>query len=47
MLRTLEGIQESFNAGARSDGMRVSLADLIVLGGCAAVEKAARPAGSR
>ncbi|MEZ5097217.1 MAG: catalase/peroxidase HPI [Nocardioides sp.] len=44
VLRTLEGIQESFNASA-TGGTRVSLADLIVLGGCAAVEKAARDAG--
>ncbi|MFA1549238.1 catalase/peroxidase HPI [Actinomadura chokoriensis] len=41
VLRTLEGVQESFNSG----GKRVSLADLIVLGGCAAVEKAAKDAG--
>ena len=41
VLRTLEGIQQSFNAG----GKHVSLADLIVLGGCAAVEQAARNAG--
>ncbi len=44
VLTTLEGIQKEFNA-ARTDGKRVSLADLIVLGGCAAVEKAARNAG--
>jgi catalase-peroxidase len=44
VLRTLEGIQESFNAG-RGDGKRVSLADLIVLAGGAAVEKAAKDAG--
>ena len=43
-LRTLEGIREAFNARA-SGGKRVSLADLIVLGGCAAVEQAARMAG--
>jgi catalase-peroxidase len=41
VLRTLEGIQESFNAGAK----KVSLADLIVLAGGAAVEQAARNAG--
>ncbi|MGW1681010.1 catalase/peroxidase HPI [Saccharopolyspora sp. NPDC002376] len=41
VLNTLEGIQESFNAG----GKKVSLADLIVLGGCAAVEQAAKAAG--
>ncbi|WAL63854.1 catalase/peroxidase HPI [Amycolatopsis cynarae] len=44
VLRTLEGIQESFNA-SQTGGKRVSLADLIVLGGCAAVEQAARNAG--
>jgi catalase-peroxidase len=44
VLRTLEGIQESFN-GAQTGGKEVSLADLIVLGGCAAVEQAARNAG--
>ncbi|GAB3279208.1 catalase/peroxidase HPI [Parasphingorhabdus pacifica] len=44
VLTTLEGIQESFNA-AQSGSKKVSLADLIVLGGCAAVEKAAKAAG--
>jgi catalase-peroxidase len=44
VLRTLEGIQRDFNA-AQSGGKQVSLADLIVLGGCAAVEQAARQAG--
>jgi catalase-peroxidase len=44
VLRTLEGIQQDFN-GARSGDKRVSLADLIVLGGCAAIEQAARAAG--
>ncbi|NBM14703.1 catalase/peroxidase HPI [Streptomyces sp. GC420] len=44
VLRTLEGIQESFNA-AQAGGKQVSLADLIVLAGCAAVEKAAKDAG--
>ncbi|RNL73814.1 catalase/peroxidase HPI [Streptomyces sp. I6] len=44
VLRTLEGIQQSFNS-ARSDGKRISLADLIVLAGGAAVEKAAGDAG--
>ncbi|MFN4244407.1 MAG: catalase/peroxidase HPI [Tepidisphaerales bacterium] len=44
VLKTLEGIQSAFNNG-RSDGKRVSLADLIVLGGCAAVEAAAKAAG--
>ncbi|MEU2658526.1 catalase/peroxidase HPI [Streptomyces sp. NPDC007325] len=43
-LRTLETIREEFAAG-RSDGTRISLADLIVLGGCAAVERAAKDAG--
>ena len=40
VLSTLEGIQKAFN-GAQKDGKKVSLADLIVLGGCAAVESAA------
>lgn len=44
VLRTLEGIQESFNA-AQSGGKRVSLADLIVLAGGAGVERAAKEAG--
>ncbi|QIZ37552.1 catalase/peroxidase HPI [Saccharopolyspora sp. ASAGF58] len=44
VLSTLEGIQESFNA-AQTGGKKVSLADLIVLGGCAAVEQAAKAAG--
>ncbi|MFD7996785.1 catalase/peroxidase HPI [Streptomyces mexicanus] len=44
VLRTLEGVQESFNA-AQSGGKRISLADLIVLAGCAGVEKAAKEAG--
>ncbi|MFC0598419.1 catalase/peroxidase HPI [Streptomyces palmae] len=44
VLRTLEGIQESFNS-ARTDGKHVSLADLIVLGGSAAVQQAAKEAG--
>jgi catalase-peroxidase len=44
VLRILEGIQKEFNS-AQSDGKKVSLADLIVLGGCAAVEQAARNAG--
>ncbi|HEX5121028.1 MAG TPA: catalase/peroxidase HPI [Pseudonocardiaceae bacterium] len=42
VLRTLAGIQESFNG---SQGRRISLADLIVLGGCAAVEQAAAAGG--
>jgi catalase-peroxidase len=45
VLKTLEGIQKAFNDGA-SGGKKVSLADLIVLGGCAAVEKAAKAAGT-
>ncbi|MDD5760136.1 MAG: catalase/peroxidase HPI [Desulfobulbaceae bacterium] len=44
VLHTLEGIQKEFN-NAPSGGKRVSLADLIVLGGCAAVEQAAKKAG--
>ncbi len=44
VLRTLTGIQESFN-GSRTDGKRISLADLVVLGGAAAVEQAAKDAG--
>ena len=43
-LQTLERIQSEFN-GSQADGKRVSLADLIVLGGCAAVEQAAKDAG--
>ncbi|MFQ3585513.1 MAG: catalase/peroxidase HPI [Cyanobacteriota bacterium] len=44
VLQTLEGIQQEFN-GSQSGGKRVSLADLIVLGGCAGVEQAAKKAG--
>ncbi len=44
VLQTLAGIQETFN-GAQSGGKQVSLADMIVLGGCAGVELAARNAG--
>ncbi|MFJ4753927.1 catalase/peroxidase HPI [Streptomyces sp. NPDC088763] len=43
-IRRLEQIQQDFNS-SRTDGTRISLADLIVLGGCAAVEKAAADAG--
>ncbi len=43
-LQALEQVQQDFNA-AQSGGKRVSLADVIVLGGCAAVEQAARAAG--
>ncbi|MGD9798913.1 MAG: catalase/peroxidase HPI, partial [Acidimicrobiia bacterium] len=44
VLGTLERVQQDFN-GSQATGKRVSLADLIVLGGCAAVERAARDAG--
>ncbi len=44
VLQTLEAIQKEFNAAQKGD-VKVSLADLIVLGGCAAVEKAAKDAG--
>jgi len=44
VLQTLEAIQKEFNASA-SGGRKVSLADLIVLGGCVAIEKAAKGAG--
>jgi catalase-peroxidase len=44
VLQRLEGIQKEFN-GAASGGKKVSLADLIVLGGAAAIEKAAKVAG--
>ena len=44
VLKTLEGIQSEFNKSA-SGGKKVSLADLIVLGGCAGVEAAAKKAG--
>jgi catalase-peroxidase len=43
-LQTLEQVQQDFN-DSQSGGKKVSLADLIVLGGCAAVEQAARSAG--
>jgi catalase-peroxidase len=45
VLETLEGIQKEFN-NSQSGGKKVSLADLIVLAGCVAVEKAAKNAGS-
>ncbi|MBE0575371.1 MAG: catalase/peroxidase HPI, partial [Desulfuromonadales bacterium] len=45
VLATLEGIQQEFNS-SQSGGKQVSLADLIVLGGCAAVEQAAKNAGN-
>jgi len=44
VLKTLEGIQKEFNAQA-AGGKKISLADLIVLAGCAAVEKAAKDGG--
>jgi catalase-peroxidase len=44
VLQTLEGIQQDFNS-SQSGGKKVSLADLVVLGGCAAVEQAAKKAG--
>jgi len=45
VLQTLEEVQKDFNS-LQSDGKMVSLADVIVLGGCAAVEQAARNAGA-
>ncbi|MBN2352630.1 MAG: catalase/peroxidase HPI [Spirochaetales bacterium] len=44
VLKVLEGIRDAFNK-AQSDGKKISLADLIVLAGCAGVEKAAKNAG--
>lgn len=44
VLTTLEGIQKEFNS-AQSGGKKVSIADLIVLGGCVGIEKAAKNAG--
>jgi len=44
VLRTLESVQQAFN-NAQTSGKRISLADLIVLGGCAGVQQAARDAG--
>ncbi len=46
VLKTLEGIRKEFN-GAQSGGKKVSLADLIVLGGCAGVEQAAKNASRK
>lgn len=46
VLKTLEGIQSEFNA-AQSDGKKVSMADLIVLAGCAGIEEAAKNAGHK
>ncbi|MFX7984971.1 peroxidase family protein, partial [Acinetobacter baumannii] len=45
VVEALRGVMAGFNDG-RSDGKKVSLADLIVLGGCVAVEKAAADAGT-
>jgi catalase-peroxidase len=45
VLSTLETIQKDFNTSQNGSGKKVSLADLIVLGGCAAVEEAAKKAG--
>src|SRR5205814_1053159 len=45
VLKTLEGIQKEFNDAQAGGKKKVSLADLIVLGGCAAVEQAAKSAG--
>ena len=45
VLDTLEGVQKTFNA-AQTTGKQVSLADIIVLGGCAAIEAAAKKAGN-
>ena len=44
ILAKLEAVQQTFN-GAQSSGKKISLADMIVLGGCAAVEAAAKKAG--
>jgi catalase-peroxidase len=46
MLKTLEGIRDEFNK-AEAGGKKISLADLIVLGGCAGVERAANNAGHK
>lgn len=46
VLDKLEAIQQQFNA-AQQDGKKISLADLIVLGGCAAIEKAAKEGGQQ
>ncbi|MFF1411491.1 catalase/peroxidase HPI [Streptomyces sp. NPDC058289] len=45
VVQALEGIRQDFNASQAAGGTKVSLADLIVLGGCAAVERAAKNAG--
>ena len=46
VLAALEGIQKEFNAAQKKGGKKVSMADLIVLGGAAAIEQAAKNAGS-
>jgi catalase-peroxidase len=46
VLATLEGIQKDFNAAQKKGGKKVSMSDLIVLGGAAAIEQAAKDAGS-
>ena len=46
VIKTLEGIQKAFN-GAASGGRKVSIADLIVLAGCAGIEQAAKNAGHK
>jgi catalase-peroxidase len=46
VLKTLSGIQNEFN-GAQPGGKKISLADLIVLGGCAGIEQAAKNAGHK
>ena len=46
VLKTLEGIQNEFNS-SQSGGKKVSLADMIVLGGCAGIEKAAQNGGHK
>ncbi len=45
VLQKLEAIQKDFNGAQQANGKKISLADLIVLGGCAAVEQAAKQAG--
>jgi len=47
VVKTLEGIQQEFNQSRKGGKKKVSLADLIVLGGCAAVQAAAKRAGHR
>ncbi|HVB00889.1 MAG TPA: peroxidase family protein, partial [Acidimicrobiales bacterium] len=46
VLKTLKGVQKEFNS-SKTKGKAVSLADLIVLGGCAAIERAAKNAGHK